>query len=223
MMRVAQRVQYAFQGVMRFPMIVDDNAEDVFHQAALQGTIIMSARWSMRCTAIASRMPPIRNHGFHPCVLLAPPPVVAHGGGGKLWNRAAQLRLMPAMVAVTRCARQIGHQHRQALLGQKLKVQQVNHDSRDVGAVLHWRGHASGKHRARPCCTEMVGSTDPRNILIAYPSPDVVRAPEPQHRVHGSGGDGKLGRLRLISPRSCCVPITRLYRPIAASTFARTL
>jgi hypothetical protein len=44
---------------------------------------------------------------------------------------------------------QIRHQRGQTLLGQKLKVQQINHDTRDARTVLHWRAHVFGKGRAR--------------------------------------------------------------------------
>jgi hypothetical protein len=118
----------------------------------------MSARWSMRCAAIASCPNPEAGfiHVFQRCRR----DMIAHGGGEAPETRG----IIPAHTGDGRCrqmdAEQIGHQHRQTLLRQKLKVQQINHHSSDVRAVLHRRFHIRGKGRVRlgaalPAATDM--------------------------------------------------------------------
>ena len=66
-----------------------------------------------------------------------------------------------------------------------------------------------------------------QEYLNCLTDPDVVRAPEPQHPVHGSRGDGNLGVVSVsVSPRpqQRMSPITRLYQDRSPpSTFARIL
>src|SRR5258708_22412761 len=58
----------------------------------------------------------------------------------------------------------------------------------------------------RPCCTEVTEVDSPQYHLNCLYDPDVVRASKQQHSVQGRGGDGNLGRLRLVSPRSQRIP-----------------
>ena len=61
---------------------------------------------------------------------------VTRTAAAKLWNRAAQLRPAGDGRHQTHAEQQIGHQHRRGAARAETGSA-VNHDSRDVGAVLH--------------------------------------------------------------------------------------
>ena len=72
--------------------------------------------------------------------------LIAHRGNANPLNRAAQARLMLAMVAVTRFTpNRSAINAARRFSGQQLIVQQIDHDSRDARAVLDRRGHVFGK------------------------------------------------------------------------------
>ena len=147
--RIAQRVQNALQGVVRLPVIVDDNTQDVFQQAA-----------PFRGDAV-KRQPDGRGD-VQPLRLAADPEAgfvhVFHGRRRHLVAHRGREALKPHGTAPAHAgdrrgdqmhAEQIGHQRGQTLLGQQLIVQQIHHHRGEARTVLHRRGHVFGK--GGPC------------------------------------------------------------------------
>ncbi|HEX3989645.1 MAG TPA: hypothetical protein VHX39_00590 [Acetobacteraceae bacterium] len=95
-------------------------------------------------------------------------------------------------------AEQIGHQRRQALLGQQLVMQQTHHDRREARAILHRRGHVFGKGRAR------LGAASPTNagMRAVFGNDQRLRLRQVEHLPRGMAGGRRSGQGAAAS-RTC--------------------
>lgn len=148
-MRIAQCVQHAFQRVIRFPVIVDGDADDVLRQAAAFRRDAIERQQKRRCDMQPLRLAADPKAGLIQMFHRRSRHMIAHGddeasepcGAGLAHAGNGRRRQIDT--------EQIGHQFGQTLLGQQLEMQQINDERRDPRAILNRRRDALGKSRAR--------------------------------------------------------------------------
>ena len=148
-MRIAQRVQHALQGIIRPPVVMDDNADDVVRQAAPLGGDAVERQQHGRCDVQPLRPAADPKAGLVEVLHRRCRDMIAQRGGKPFEPRGTGLAHGGDGRRRQVHTEQIGHQFGQALLRQQLVVQQVDDKGRDPGAVLHRCSHACGKCRAR--------------------------------------------------------------------------
>ena len=148
-MRIAQGVQHAFHRVIGLPVIVNDDADNIRQETAALGADAIEGQQGggrdMQPLRLAADAKPRLVHVLH------------RRAGHEIAHRFGKApQTFGASPAHSRDRRgghfdaeQIGHQCGQTVLGQQLIVQQIDHEGRDSGAVLHRRVDAIGKRRAR--------------------------------------------------------------------------
>ena len=146
-MGIAQRVLDALQGVIGFPVVVHRDAGEVFRHVAAFGRDAVErqphGRGNMQPLGLAADPEP----GFVEVLHRRRRDARVEGGGEAREPRGAILAHGGDGRGRQLDAEQVAHQRGEALFGQHLEMQEINHDAGDPGAILHRGLHVVGKVR----------------------------------------------------------------------------
>jgi hypothetical protein len=149
MVRVAESVQHTFQGVVRLPVVMHDNARDMPQQIAAPERDTVEGEQDSRGDVPPLRLAANPEAGLVHVLDWGSCHVVAHGIGEKLEALGAVL----ADTSDGRCHQvypeEMCHEFGQTLLGQQLVVQQIEHECANPPAILYRCGDALMKYRPR--------------------------------------------------------------------------
>ena len=238
--RIAQRVQNAFQRMVPLPMIVDDDAQNLFQQAApfRRGPVERQPDGRgdvepLRLTADPEAVDPLRGSTIH-LLDRCHRHTIAHGDGEALEAGDAASAHGGVGGGYQMHTEQIGHQHRQPLLGQQLKMQQIHHDRRGASGILHRRSHIREEVRARlgTAMTAMTGKCtvfrDNQGLWVGKVE-DLPRGMargrcSAQGTAASGTGLGKMidGGIGVFRPAQRLVGVAVLSARLFARTFAQT-